>query len=115
MNAAAAPAPSAKAAAPLPANVVTAPVATFDYMGTLTTDGTTIWIGHQQTIRAVDIATGAVTTIAGVRLLGRLFAEVIALRSCDRPESQVRERIPEARILDPRPCERRPFADGVVV
>ena len=42
-------------------------VATFADMGSMTTDGKTIWIAHQQTIREVDIASGAVQTVAGVR------------------------------------------------
>jgi cysteine-rich repeat protein len=39
--------------------------ATFAPMQTITTDGATIWIGNSHTIREVDIATGAVTTVAG--------------------------------------------------
>jgi hypothetical protein len=31
----------------------------------MTTDGTTIWLANQHTIRELDIATGAVTTVAG--------------------------------------------------
>jgi cysteine-rich repeat protein len=39
--------------------------ATFADMNSLATDGTTIWISHQQVLREVDIATGDVTTVAG--------------------------------------------------
>ena len=39
--------------------------ATFENMGTITTDGTTVWIAHQHLLREVDVATGAVTTVAG--------------------------------------------------
>lgn len=42
-----------------------AATATFDHMGDITTDGTTIWFGQQHLLREVDIATGAVTTVAG--------------------------------------------------
>jgi cysteine-rich repeat protein len=39
--------------------------ATFADMSSLATDGTTIWISHQQILREVDVATGQVTTVAG--------------------------------------------------
>jgi cysteine-rich repeat protein len=39
--------------------------ATFNGLGSMTTDGVTVWIGDQNTIRAYDIASGDVTTVAG--------------------------------------------------
>ena len=44
-----------------------ASTATFGYMGTMTTDGTTIWVASQHVLREINIATGDVTTVTGTR------------------------------------------------
>ena len=44
-----------------------ADTATFDAMESIATDGSRIWVAHQQELREIDIATGAVSTVAGAR------------------------------------------------
>ncbi|HVJ20647.1 MAG TPA: hypothetical protein VM686_34785 [Polyangiaceae bacterium] len=41
--------------------------ATFGDMSSMATDGTTIWVSHQQVLREIDVATGQVTTVAGTK------------------------------------------------